>query len=358
MTAEFELAVECCRWAFAQQAEQRVRHAAADVDWPSFLALVRRHRIEALAWHSVEKLALPIAGDVRAALSAEAGAIVAKNLLIARECTALQESFARRGMPLLFLKGLTLGALAYPDPFLKSGWDIDVLVLREQVEEAGEMLGALGYRPVEPASAAGLRAWHQVSKESVWFKRENGFHLELHSRLADNVRMIPEVGMQSPRQQVEVAPGVVLPTLGLPHLFAYLCVHGASSAWFRLKWIADLAGLLHGRSEREIAALHRSAIGLGAGRSADQALLLASNLFGTIGGTALQQRLERDPVSRWLARAALGQLAGPGALKEPTERPFGTAQIHLTQFLLLPGLGFKTSEMFRQARHSLLRFRR
>ena len=35
---------------------------------------------------------------------------------------------------------------------------------------------------------------------------------------------------------------------------------------------------------------------------------------------------------------------------EPTERPFGTRTIHLTQFFLLPGAGYKFAELGRQAR--------
>ena len=46
-----------------------------------------------------------------------------------------------------------------------------------------------------------------------------------------------------------------MPTLADEPLYAYLCVHGASSAWFRLKWIADLNALLAGRTAEEIAAL-------------------------------------------------------------------------------------------------------
>ena len=60
----------------------------------------------------------------------------------------------------------------------------------------------------------------------------------------------------------------------------------------------------------------------------------------------LSKRLRKSPVSRWLAKAALaGMLHG-----EPTERPFGTRTIHLTQFFLLPGAGYKFAELGRQAR--------
>jgi len=79
-----------------------------------------------------------------------------------------------------------------------------------------------------------------------------------------------------------VAPGIRLPTLARDEQFAYLCVHGASSAWFRLKWISDLAGVLHGQSGEMIERLFERSQALGAERAAGQALLLADRLFGSL----------------------------------------------------------------------------
>jgi len=138
-------------------------------------------------------------------------------------------------------------------------------------------------------------------------------------------------------------------------LFAYLAVHGASSAWFRLKWIADFAGLLHGRAAGEIARLYLASQNLGAGRAAGQALLLADALFGTLTELpALRDQIARDRATRRLFRAALGLLSGEP--REPTQRLGGTFVIHWTQLLLLPGAAYKISEVSRQAQRLVTRF--
>jgi hypothetical protein len=129
-------------------------------------------------------------------------------------------------------------------------------------------------------------------------------------------------------------------------LFAYLCAHGASSSWFRLKWITDLAGFLHRRSAGDVVRLHQRSKQLGAGRAGDQALLLAHWLYG------IPIELAPGRAENWLARAALDELTNP---REPTERPLGTRMIHLTQFFLLPGPAFKLSELIRQAQMAVLR---
>jgi hypothetical protein len=160
--------------------------------------------------------------------------------------------------------------------------------------------------------------------------------------------LIPSIDVHSPRQLVEVTPGISLPTLAGDELFAYLCVHGASSAWFRLKWIADFAGLLARFAPAEIERLYDVSQQLGAGRAADQALLLADALFGSLAGTSLEPRLRRDRPSCWLAAAAYRQLVGNTDCREPTEVRLGTARIHLAQLPLMPGLRFSLSELARQ----------
>jgi hypothetical protein len=189
-----------------------------------------------------------------------------------------------------------------------------------------------------------LARWHGSHKESVW-RAPTGLTVELHSRVADQPQLLPGLAVRSPSQIVPVAPGVALPTFADAELFAYLCVHGASSAWFRLKWISDLAGMVQGRDADAIETLYGRARQLGAGRAADQALLLTHWLFDTPISEGLARSLDLR-VSRWLARAAFRDLL----CGEPTERVLGTRTIHLTQFFLLPGFRYKISELFRQAR--------
>ena len=340
LPTEFALAVECCRAGFRQAEGARLEEYAAKADWERFVRLVRRHRIEALAWHALQVLGLP--ADVGGKLAADARRIAEQGLRSAAESAVLRDRLRATGIDCLFVKGLTLGKLAYVNPFVKMGWDIDLLVDPTTVEAVADVLRSLGYELLLPAKAADLGRWHGKRKESVW-RKSGGTIVELHSRLADNDRLIPLINVGSPRQTVEVAPGIALPTLRTDELFAYLCVHGASSAWFRLKWISDLAGFLSGCDEAEIDRLYRRSQQLGAGRAAAQALILAHWLFET-AAPALVADLDRG-AARWLAHVALDQLL---AEREPAERPLGTGMIHLSQLALLPGLGFKRAELGRQ----------
>jgi hypothetical protein len=344
--AELNLATAACRSAFADGSAAELEPLARSVTWDRFVKVAARHRVQALCWHGLEPIHDLIPSDIADDLRLKAAGIVESNLRIAAESARLLALFNSAGLPLLFLKGLSLDALAYRSPFLKMGWDIDLLIAQERLQEAALLLRTAGYASTTPKSdGVELQQWHNRRKESVWRHATNGIHLDLHTRLADHPALLSKVGIDSPTQIVTIAKGIELPTLARDELVAYLTVHGASSAWFRLKWITDLAALLHGERANEIERLYECSQQLGAGRAAGQALLLGERLYAIDIGERLHGQLYSDPIIGWLAELAWRQIA---RISEPTSRPLGTATIHLSQPFLLSGWRFKLSETIRQ----------
>ena len=346
---EFALAVECCRQSFRDPADQSAR-LSETVDWQHFLKIVRFHRIEGVAWNclSLNRAGLP--EPVAIQLKSAASRIAANNLRAAHDCSALQDAFAAVEIPVLFLKGLPLGALAYGNAAIKSSIDIDLLIDPEHLLPSANILRRYGYRLVAPAEFHGdqiLPRWHRGWKESVW--RRDQTQIDLHTRTADNRLLIPDITVRSPHQDVQVGDGIALSTLADDEMFAYLAVHGASSVWFRLKWMADFGGFLSSKSATNIEHLYRHSQRLGAGRAAGMALLLADELFGTLNMLPdLRSELRRNPSTARLFRTALRLLLREPI--EPTGTRLGTLPIHAAQLLLLPGLDYKFSEMRRQFR--------
>lgn len=347
-SSEFRLAVDCCASSF-RRSDARAPHAEPGVEWPRFLEIVRFHRIEGLVWNALSFPKVSWQDNAKAALSEAVSTIAARNLRMAADCQTLLSSFEAAGVPLLFLKGLPLAGLAYTNPALKSAIDIDLLIDATDLQSAADLLRESGYVLVAPRPSPhdrSLRAWHRGWKESVWAKAD--LQIDLHTRTADNPQLIPDIDVHCPRQSVRINQALELPTLADPELFAYLAVHGASSAWFRLKWVSDFAGFLYERSSEELTRLYRRSQELGAGRAAGQALLLADELFGTLKGCeALTAELRRDRVTISLYRTALQLVTRKP--EELTSQPFGTWPIHRTQFQLQPGISYKVAELSRQA---------
>ena len=347
---EFQLLIECCQANFTRRRGRSLKGQQANVDWPRFLALAQRHRVEGLSWHGLRELDVQLPEEIAASLLAAAREIAEHGLRAAFECKRLREHFDTHGMPSLFVKGLAVGHLAYGDAFRKAASDIDLLVRADDIGHAGFQLRELGYKAVGPEcdDDATIERWHRCSKESTWVNKDETMCLELHSALTDHQDLVNRIGIDSPLRTVTVMPGLNIATLANDELLAYLCVHGASSAWFRLKWIADFAGLLDGASEADLAHVLARARSLGAGRSAEQALLLACYLFPLLPyDTPFSRALRRNPIATWLARRSLAQLLAP----EPTKRRLGTLTIHLTQLMLAPGFLSPWREFRRQLFH-------
>lgn len=351
MTPEFALAAACCRWPPSPERDALIVSTAANTNWPLFAAVARRHRIEGLVWSALRHSGIELPTSEAEQLRDEAEKILRNNLTTACEARRLMAAFALRDVPVLFVKGLTLAKLSYGGIALKKGWDIDILVAPEALSEAIELLIELSYEVRIPASASmlSLQAWHMESKESVWSNSANGLFVELHTRLVDSPYLLPGVGIRSGAVNVEVAQGIVLPTLPPDELFAYLCVHGASSAWFRLKWLADFAALAHSDPE-ELLRLYHRAVELGAGRAVAQALLLSADLLGTNLPTALESALRASWSNRTLVAAAKRLMDGGVPAKELQKRLLGTWAIHWTQLLLVSSWSYVFRELQRQWR--------
>jgi hypothetical protein len=346
---EFSLVAACCRWPPSPRRDAAIREAeAAAPDWTRFAAMVARHRVEGLVHDGLRRAGVELPEAIAEHLAAAAAGIARENLHFAAEAHRLNGLLEAAGARFLFLKGVTLNMLAYGTLALKKAADIDVAVAPDDHRAAVAAVRAAGYRCLLPGPEANedeILAWSERTKHSIWGR--GTICLELHTSLVDSEAMLNGVGVSSPRQQVRIAPGIALPTLATPELFAYLAVHGATHAWSRLKWLADVAALLSHLDADEIEPLYRRSIALGAGRSGAQALLLSEQLLGLELPPALAKELRQDGGVRYLARAARAAMLRGGG-KELDEMLLGTAAIHLSHLRLKKGLAFKLHELRRK----------
>jgi hypothetical protein len=342
LTPEFRLACACCLWPPSAERDQRVRAACEGVDWDAFLRVLDRQRVYGLAQHALLTARAPMPAAIQRQLVARAASVARVGATLAAETARLHQRLSETAIPALFFKGATLAQLAYGSQALKHGRDIDFIVPPACVETTWRLLEADGYQPLAgyrdltPAQRQTVLRLHK-DLELVCLDRRT--RVELHWRLADNRALLAGLGADSPSQTVRLPHGEAR-TLADPQLFAYLCVHGASHAWFRLKWLADLNAWLSHKSDAEIEAFYAYAATQGVEACAGQALLLRQRLLGVSPPPALARSLERSWAQRWMTAAALDAVAGGRGEVELAHRPFGPFRLLPSQFFRGRGLAF------------------
>jgi hypothetical protein len=76
-----------------------------------------------------------------------------QNVAIAAETLRLQGPFNEADLPVLFIKGSSLAALAFGNLDLSGGKDIDLVVSRETLPAATALLACAGYRRFDPPAS-------------------------------------------------------------------------------------------------------------------------------------------------------------------------------------------------------------
>jgi hypothetical protein len=138
--------------------------------------------------------------------------------------------------------------------------------------------------------------------------------------------------------------GAEFSTLPDDELFLYLCVHGAVHVWFRLKWLADVAALLHHVPRDVLERTASRARALRLERPFHQALLLAHFLLNAPVPPKLLAAAKDDHAARRLAKAACQALNWRQSPGEPARTPWFNLWVSWQAFRLKSGFGYRWAE--------------
>lgn len=210
--------------------------------WLEILQLADVHGVSMLLWRKWSWLETAPQGVVMT-LSSRIREHALRSLAMAHELRQLTDLLAEAGIPTIPLKGPVLSWRLYQDFGLRVSRDLDVLIPRELVVEAGRVLCAAGYRSEFPLSGATGRAYlRNYHDYSLWTPR--GQLVELHWQWAQRRLAIPlkEHEWWSESRPVQTPLGKMR-VLSADHEFLFLCIHVAKHAWAQLDLILDLVAL-------------------------------------------------------------------------------------------------------------------
>lgn len=169
-----------------------------------------------------------------------------RNADIYDEINDLARAFSEKKIRVIFLKGVFLAERIYKDIGLRPTTDIDILVKKEDIPVADEMLRSSGY--IRPACYEDFLANDPSHINAVFYKRDTtgNFCVHLHRHLVNSTwpvdRLVKKIDMEriwSLAGSYRIGDTDIL-SLSPEHLLIYLCLHGFSHSFDRLVLLTDI----------------------------------------------------------------------------------------------------------------------
>jgi hypothetical protein len=280
-TAQAELLLTCLRLEDSEPKLARLQALTA-ADWEAAIEQARLHGLTPVLYWQIKKIPGQLTLPAPRLLELRTNFLnsAARNMLLYRELATILGALQGQGIPAILLKGLHLAKLVYPEPALRPMADIDLLLHKDDLSRAAQILQELGYSAGREFDLGREARKHQHIPP---FYQPGKAPVELHWTIATPTGplKVDLDGLWRRAQPAEVAglPALVLaPEDLLLHLSLHLLQDEFIGGLRRLYDIAALAscpGL-----PIDWAVSGRRAVAWGSQKSLFLVLYLAHTLFG------------------------------------------------------------------------------
>lgn len=288
---------------------------ARPLDWEAVEDAAVFHGVTGMLYHHLARHGTAhVPADLLLRLQQHAQCVQVYNMQVMTELVRIASVFRAQGIPLLTYKGPALAHRYYGSVALRRFGDVDLLVRRDDLERARDLLEEHGYVPLRSLSEDQEDTWHDAQLGYELHHEAKGVVVELHWALLNRTltfRLTPEAVWA--RAHTVRFGSTMVRVLAPDDLLLYLCAHGTKHHWSRLLWVCDVAQVLRGHPDRDWTALLRRARSLGSLRTLLLGVALAERWLGE----------ELPPVVREeiAARPAVDRL-----VEEVEARWFGTTE--------------------------------
>jgi hypothetical protein len=246
---EFQVLLSACRvFLGTEEPSSLVATLAQGPDWDRLLRLANRHGVMPLLYRSISKncpQAVPQEWLRRLMLQYMQNA--ARNMKMTGELLRIIDLFKANGIAAIPFKGPALAEQIYGDVTLRSYVDLDILVRKEDVLRAKEVMLQEGYIPEFYMDHGQENVLLKYDCEYNFEHKARGVHIEFHWRLTRSSYNL-DFDWKSIWFRTEIISfeGRHILALSTEDLLMALCVHGAKHCWLdnSLKLICDVAGLI------------------------------------------------------------------------------------------------------------------
>jgi len=303
---ELQLLFACAR--LAPDLEQVQSLAAQRLDWTRLAGVAEFHGLTPLIFRNLQAAEVAIPSGTAKTMAEWDAATVRQNLYLTSELLRVHSALQQREIESVPLKGPAIASEIYGDLGLRPFSDIDLLVRREQLQQAESVVSELGYEP-EFSIPAHLRESWLGQQCELTFRRSGTIRLELHWDIS-HPHFSLDTGVEEfwNRLSTVRVGDASLPNLSPADLLFTLIVHGTRHAWSRMMWLVDVAELLQGQPAIDGEEFWHNADSRGAARMMATGFLLVQRVFGVsvprdfisqLHGGALAATLAEQVIAHW-----------------------------------------------------------
>ena len=293
-TPERSLLLECVRgWFGETKTPISSESVGTDFDWDWFAKLAGEHRLSPLVYWRLTESGISVPESTMADLESHTEWVTFRNLNMVGTLHEAFELFEENGIRALPYKGPALAATVHQDLAFRASADLDVLLPKDQMIEARNLLLDHGFRPKREMSEQELQTSLRSSRH-ISVIDDDDIRIELHWRVTGGRFPFPVDfdELWAHRENVEVS-GQTLPMLAPEDLVTLLAVHGNRHCWTQLAWLCDFAGVVE-TYEFDWGQVLREARVRGAERIVLIGLQLAADIVDIEIPTRAQQRIGED----------------------------------------------------------------
>ncbi|MDY0039055.1 MAG: nucleotidyltransferase family protein [Desulforhabdus sp.] len=251
MRAELELVLCCARTEVNLITAKRISTLLhAEIDYELFLGLALSHRVVPLVYKNLYHAKFgPVPQQVLEDLKRFYLANVYRSLTMSKELMSILKLFAANGIPAIPYKGPVLAISLYGHAALREFDDLDILVAKEDVTNAVDLLISQGYRLQKHFVCSTNRLHFEADLQCHWeYKlrsKNDQVAVELHCLEGGRAYSYPfEFGSFWESGYSERIGNEKVRMIKPESMLLVLCIHGAKHCWARLQWLCDVAELL------------------------------------------------------------------------------------------------------------------
>jgi hypothetical protein len=225
----------------------RIRSLAAQtLDWDYLFVFARRHGVLQLLYFQLQQCAADlIPSDQLHRLQRYFQENSARNVVLTAELCRLIELFASAGIEAVPYKGSVLALFAYGNVALRRFVDLDLIVRREEINHAIDLLLSDGYEFSRPLTLNQRDVLLRTQHNLQFRRNRQQLIVELHWEVASHLfaSSVQADDLWASLSEIKLNQASVK-TLPAEDLIFSLCVHGSRHLWERLLWICDIGWII------------------------------------------------------------------------------------------------------------------